>query len=233
MRFIIEDKVFEILPDVCFGVVVARGLNNSGRSEEIWNLLEQAVAETRDKFGALKPKDHPDMQPYRNSFQKMGINPNRFPCSVEALTTRVVKGGSLPDINPAVNLINAYSLKYTLPMGAHDLDAAGGDIKVRFSKGGDIFVPFGQTESESLDEAEMVYASGDMIKTRKWIWRQSEQGKVTGTSENIFCPIDGFTGYNRAAVLQARYELAAGLENFLGAETSTYYLDRDNRAVQL
>lgn len=54
----------------------------------------------------------------------MGINPNRFPCSVEALATRIAKGGGLPDINPAVNLVNAYSLRYSLPMGAHDLDAA-------------------------------------------------------------------------------------------------------------
>ena len=30
MRFIVEEKVFEALPDMCVGVVVAKGVDNSG-----------------------------------------------------------------------------------------------------------------------------------------------------------------------------------------------------------
>ncbi len=233
MKFIIENKVFEILPEVCFGVVVARGLDNSGNNKEIWNFLEQVIEETRHKFQALKPKEHPDIQPYRDAFKKMNINPNKFPCSVEALTTRIVKGSSLPDINPAVNLVNAYSLKYTLPMGAHDLDATDVDIEVRFSRSDDIFIPFGQNDPELPDKDELVYAGGNTIKTRKWIWRQSDWGKVTAESKNIFFPIDGFTDYNFEAVMMARNELSADLQQFLNAKTSVFYLDKNNRAVQL
>ena len=233
MQFIIDDKVFEILPEVCFGVVVARGLDNSGSNKEIWVLLEQTIEETRKKFQSIKPKEHQDLQPYRDSFKKMDINPNKFPCSVEALTTRIIKGSNLPDINPAVNLVNKYSLKYTLPMGAHDLDAAEGSIEVRFSRKGDVFIPFGQTNPEMLEEEELVYASGSNIKTRKWIWRQSDRGKVTARSTNIFFPIDGFTNYNREAVITARDELAADIERILNAKTTKKFLDRNNRVVQL
>lgn len=233
MQFIIDDKVFEILPEVCFGVVVARGLDNSGSNKEIWVLLEQTIEKTRKKFQSIKPKEHQDLQPYRDSFKKMDINPNKFPCSVEALTTRIVKGSNLPDINPAVNLVNKYSLKYTLPMGAHDLDAAEGSIEVRFSRKGDVFIPFGQTDPEMLEEEELVYASGSNIKTRKWIWRQSDRGKVTARSTNIFFPIDGFTNYNREAVITARDELAADIERILNAKTTKKFLDRNNRVVQL
>ena len=233
MPFIIDDKVFEILPEVCFGEVVARGFDNSGSNKEIWVLLEQTNEETRKKFQSIKPKEHQDLQPYRDSFKKMDINPNKFPCSVEALTTRIVKGSNLPDINPAVNLVNKYSLKYTLPMGAHDLDAAEGSIEVRFSRKGDVFIPFGQTNPEMLEEEELVYASGSNIKTRKWIWRQSDRGKVTARSTNIFFPIDGFTNYNREAVITARDELAADIERILNAKTTKKFLDRNNRVVQL
>jgi len=34
-------------------------------------------------------KEHPDVLCYREAFQRLGINPNRFPCSVEALTARI------------------------------------------------------------------------------------------------------------------------------------------------
>ena len=233
MKFIIEDKVFDILPEVCFGVVVGREIDNSRSKKEIWDFFEQSMEETRIKFQPVKPKEHPDLQPYREAFKKMGINPNKFPCSIEALTNRIVKGGSLPDINPAVNLVNAYSLRYTLPMGAHDLDATSGNIEVRFSKSGDFFIPFGQTNHELLDEEELVYACGDIIKTRKWIWRQSDRGKVTAASRNVFFPIDGFTNYNREVVLKARDALSADLQRLLNARTSVFYLDKDNREVEL
>lgn len=104
-------------------------------------------------------------------------------------------------------------------------------LEVRFSKSGDLFTPFGETEKEMLEAGELVYASGNIIKTRKWIWRQSDLGKVTENSKNVFFPIDGFADYNYDAVIKARDELAAALENLLGAEVSKHYLDREKRAV--
>lgn len=50
MRFTVETKVFEILPDACFGVVVARNLENSGSNTEVWSMLGQAIEATRIKF---------------------------------------------------------------------------------------------------------------------------------------------------------------------------------------
>lgn len=233
MHFIIDDKVFEMLPEVCFGVVVARGIENSMKNREILSFLEEVIKLTRLKFIDIKPKEHPDIQPYREAFRKMDINPNKFPCSVEALAARIVKGGTLPDINPAVNLVNAYSLKYTLPMGAHDLDSTSEDIEIRFSRSGDSFIPFGEKEPEMPECGELVYAAGNQIKTRKWIWRQSDFGKVTETSNNIFFPIDGFANYNYNAVISARNEMAADLDKFFKCKIEKYYLDRNIRSVKI
>ncbi len=233
MQFIIEDKVFDLLPDVCFGVVVAKGINNEGSNHEIDALLKKVLEETRDKFGDIKPKEHPDILPYREAFKTLGVNPNKFPCSVEALSARIAKGGSLPDINPVVNLINAISLKYTLPMGAHDFEDTEDDIEVRFSRDGDHFVPFGGNEPEIPDPDELVYARGSSIKTRKWIWRQSEQGKVTADSKNIFIPIDGFSNNNREKVIAAGNEIAAAIKSYFDIEPATCVLDQANRSVGL
>jgi len=233
MQFIVEDKVFAILPKVCFGIVVARDLDNKGSNKEITELLQRSIEAVRERFQTVKPKEHPDLQPYREAFNQMGINPNKFPCSIEALTTRIIKGGSLPNINQTVNLVNAYSLKYTLPMGAHDLDVTDGNIEVRFSRVNDVFVPFGQKDFELLDGKELVYASGNIIKTRKWIWRQSDFGKVTETSRNVFFPIDGFVDYNLEAVIAARNELAADLKRILNGRTTEFFLDTNNRVINL
>ncbi len=85
----------------------------------------------------------------------------------------------MPSINPIVDLGNAISLKYTLPMGAHDLgNIDDKNIEVRMSKKEDTFLPFGGNEVEQLTENEVVYTVGNQVRTRRWTWRQSEYGKI-------------------------------------------------------
>ncbi|WP_334295952.1 phenylalanine--tRNA ligase beta subunit-related protein, partial [Clostridioides difficile] len=43
-------------------------------------------------------------------------------------STRVAKNKKLPHINPIVDLGNSISLKYLLPMGAHDMDFRNDDV---------------------------------------------------------------------------------------------------------
>ncbi len=51
---------------------------------------------------------------------------------------------------------------------------------------GDKFVPFGETDVELMEEGELIYSVGDMVKTRRWIWRQGEEGKITNSSKIYF-----------------------------------------------
>ena len=30
-----------------------------------------------------------------------------------------------------------------------------------------------------IEDDELIYSAGDNVRTRRWIWRQSEQGKIT------------------------------------------------------
>ncbi|MGI6540750.1 MAG: B3/4 domain-containing protein [Bacillota bacterium] len=237
MRFLIDPEVFEVLPTMCIGVVVAHGIDNtqlqSDNAQKISALLSKAMRRTRAKFAGTNVKEHPDIVPYREAFRALGYNPNKFPCSVEALTSRVVKGSDLPDINSVVNLVNAVSLELALPMGAHDLDSISGDLAVRFSRQGELFTPLGEAEPEEVPAGELVYADGREIRTRRWIWRQNDRGKVTEESRNIFFPIDGFTDRNRDAVERAMAELAGRLEEFFGVAAHQYFLDRDRNSCDL
>jgi DNA/RNA-binding domain of Phe-tRNA-synthetase-like protein len=125
------------------------------------------------------------------------------------------------------------SIKYLLPMGAHDIDAASGDIMVRFSRQGDQFTPFGETAAEILEAGELIYSAGERVKTRRWIWRQSEEGKVTETSRNVFFPIDGFADHNLNRVIAARDELATLLAQIFGCEVKVGWLDRATPEMEI
>ncbi|MCZ9996337.1 B3/4 domain-containing protein [Brachyspira hyodysenteriae] len=55
-------------------------------------------------------------------------------------------------------------------MGAHDLDSMNNeDFYIRYSVDADTFLPFGETETEKVDNNELVYAVAHDIRTRRWI----------------------------------------------------------------
>ena len=233
MKFIVEKEIFEKLPSACFGVVMAKGIDNSKAYPEIEQLLDESIATAAQHFEGKKVKEEPDILPYREAFRALGINPNKYLCSIEALFTRIAKGKGMPHISPVVDLGNAVSLKYTLPMGAHDLGGSSEDICIRLAQPGDTFLPFGSDAEETPDAGEVVYAVGSQVRTRRWTWRQSEHGKITSESTDIFFPIDGFTDVNREQVLTARNELQALVKQIFGCEALVGFVDAEHPEMEL
>lgn len=228
MKFVVEKAVFEKLPTACFGVVVAKGMNNAKSYPQIDSFLNESINTAFAKYEGKHVKEEEAILPYRAAFQALGINPNKYMCSIEALFTRIAKGKGMPHINPIVDLGNAVSLKYTLPMGAHDIGGATEDMTVRFAKPEDTFIPFGAEQAETLDADELIYAVGSQVRTRRWTWRQSEHGKIADTSSDIFFPIDGFTDINKETVLLAREELVSLIKEIFACEVETGYVDAEN-----
>ena len=131
-KFEVAAEVFEKLPTYCLGVVVARGVDNGTANVKVTQMMNDEMDAFVQRMVGVNLKEYPGIQPYRNAFLSLGMNPNKFMCSVEALSKRVQKGNRLPNINPIVDLGNALSLKYCLPMGAHDIEKLDGDMTVRF-----------------------------------------------------------------------------------------------------
>lgn len=231
MKFIVKPEIFAKLPNMYVGVVVAHGINNQLPYPEVSQMLEKDEKLAQDKFAGVNVKKRPEIIPYRQAFRQLGINPNKYPCSVEALFKRLSKGKNLPHINPLVDLNNALSLKYTLPMGTHNLDGAKEEIVMRFADPQtDTFIPLGKTaeDVEKPDAGEVVYAVGDEVRTRRWTWRQSDQGKITPETQNVFFPIDGFIDVNKERVDQAVNDLAAKLQSIFQVKTQSGIVDQNH-----
>ena len=233
-RFVVEDKVFEMLPDYCLGIVIADGVDNDGEKKLIKTMLDESAAVFAKMYAGQDIRELPHIKACRDAFRSLGMNPNKFMCSIEALTKRVQKSGQLPHINPIVDLGNALSVKYQLPMGAHDIERMDADgLAVRFSTGQDTFMPMGETQTEVMPDGELVYVSGHTVKTRRWLWRQSEDGKITEKTRSVFFPIDGFALVDLDAVVQARDELAGVLQTVFGCHVKTGLVNRENPGIDL
>ena len=232
MKFIIENKVFETLNNLCVAVIIARGINNTKKIDDISMMLKENIENVEKEFENVKVKESNYIKCYRDAFQKLNINPNKFMCSIEALLTRISKKKGMPEINSVVDLVNAVSIKYKLPMGAHDLDSMNEDFYIRYSTDNDIFLPFGETDTEKMESNELVYASSNDIRTRRWIWRQSEHGKIIESSKNIIFPIDAFVGINDDKAINAREELSNLLSKFFNCEIITGMIDAKNNYIE-
>lgn len=233
IRFTVAPEIFQLVPDICLGVVVAEGIDNRAPNPAITDLLRTRTRALAERLNGTDVREHPHIAIWRESFQKLGLNPNKYPSSIEALAKRVAKGAELPSINPIVDLGNAHSVTHLLPMGAHDLDVLPGDIEVRLARAEDRFTPFGATEAESVDVGEVIYATGNEVRTRKWVWRQGEIAKVVPETSRIFVPIDAFYGVTDQAARAARDEMVAALERFFSVVPRVYWVDRDTPSVTI
>lgn len=229
MKFEIAKEVFDLLPNAYFGVVAVRGMDNTKEIPELEEMLQANIVQCEKDFDGIKVKNADDIVPYREAFRAMGINPNRYMCSIEALLDRIAKGKGFPHINAVVDLGNAVSIKYHLPIGAHDMATIDEALEVRYANADDTFIPFGNGEMEKPEEKEIVYVSGHEVRTRRWTWRQSEIGKITEETSDVLFPIDGFTDLNKAQVEEAAAEIAELAKKYFGVEAKVGFIDKDNR----
>lgn len=102
--FTVESKVFEVLPDYCVGVIRASIPNKANGVKAVRELFRKELQQFFHQYQGVALRETKNISAYRSALQKAGINPNKFMCSIEALSRRVQKDGALPEINPIVDL---------------------------------------------------------------------------------------------------------------------------------
>ncbi len=233
MFFKVDSEVFEKVPNLCIGAVIVEGVDNKNSSEAIDDLLSRQIS--IEKSALLKESSVKKMEflePYHHAMKEMNINSSKFLCSIEALLTRLNKKGELPFLNATVNLGNYISLKYKLPVGVHDINQLKDDLCVRFATQKDTEFLENSLENDELSVGEPVYASSNSIRTRRWIWRQMEAGRVSENATRLLFPIDGFSE-NKEQIIKACEELAMLLEDNFSCTARVELLDVEQNAVKL
>lgn len=231
MRYTVDTSVFAINPNIKFGILIGKNIKNSETMADDENRLRDAEKRMREIFQADQVRELPNVSFYREIMTQAGINPNKFPPSVEAMFKRILKGGSLPVINGLVDLCNAVSIEQIISLGAHDLNDIHEDLEVRFSKDGDLFLPFGATEYENVDKDELVFTSGNIVQTRKWIWRQSELGKTTVDSKDIFFQLVGFDDNKESTLNKAMEDIESLVADRFQGICEKYIVDINNKYI--
>jgi len=232
MFFFIQKELFDILPDLTIGMVVAKDVENTHPSKEIDDLLTQAVEEVKKNFVGDKAQEHPRVKPWRMAFSKLGISGSKFPSSIESMVRRILKGDPFPKINPLVDLYNSVSLRFLVPMGGHNLDTLEGNIHLRFAEGWEPFTPMGGGETMIVPRGELVYRDDREVLTRNWVWRQCEKDKATEKTKNIFIPIDVLGEVGRERADEIILELTRLIPRYLRGTLLSTILTSDKPSIE-
>jgi len=147
-------------------------------------ILQAAVADLAE--GPAWAEAH--LASWAEAYRAFGAKPNRTPCSAEALRRRALKQGGLPAINAVVDVYNALSLRYAVPVGGEDLRAYAGSPRLIIADGSE---PFATTEGgepvvQTADPGEVVWRDDAGVTCRRWNWRQGPRTRLTEASSDMW-----------------------------------------------
>ncbi|MEK7577848.1 MAG: phenylalanine--tRNA ligase beta subunit-related protein [Patescibacteria group bacterium] len=231
MKFVIENEVFELLPDLVIGIPLIKGFDNTKGKDNAVKFLRNTEATLRETMTLDQFWQDQRITSYGDAFKKFGTDPEiRRPAHI-ALAKRILEGGHLPDINPIVNIYNAISLKHLTPFGGENLDVLKGDFRLFIAKGGEQWIPIGGDKAKPALKGELVWGDDIDLSTRALNWRQCERTKMTDKTKNGFFVMDGFVDVNKQVMEEASKEFIAVATQLCGGEASMYWMDRENCAI--
>lgn len=215
--YTVSPDVFDDHPDYRRGVVVFRNLDNTRPDAELTALLRATEQALRERVTG-NPADYPQIAAWRDAYRRFGAKPSEHRSAIEALTRRVLKPDSLPDINPLVDIGNLLSLRYVLPAGVHPIGPQSKTIELRKTVADDRFLVDAAAEPEAIAPGEIVLAAGTRVLTRRWTWRQAADTRTLADTRCVFFDIDGLPPTTPEDVRSAMADLVELVARYCAGE---------------
>lgn len=157
------------------------------------------------------------LQAWADVFRAFGAKPQRTPCSAEALRKRVLKDGSMPAIDPIVDLYNAISLRYAIPVGGENLAAYQGNPRLVLADGSEVFdtMKEGQPATESPEPGEVVWRDDCGVTCRRWNWRQGVRTRLSAADQHMWFILESLPEMPLEALQQAGDALVQGIAHMM------------------
>jgi DNA/RNA-binding domain of Phe-tRNA-synthetase-like protein len=209
LRFTYAQPIREEYPELTTGLLRIDGVTRNG-NVAVWTAHYSDIASSRlagETEAAL-----PEIQAWRKAYSKMGFRPTQYRCAAEALLRRFRKEQSLPNLHPLVNLCNAVSIAFAIPVAVFDVQKIAGDLEVKHAQGDEHYETFGG-EIEHPDVGEIIFADASgAAHARRWVNRQSGLSAVRDTTANVLIVAEAMhhRGADDVARLLSALRTAAG-----------------------
>ncbi|MBA2277463.1 MAG: hypothetical protein H0W06_06825 [Chloroflexia bacterium] len=182
MYFHHSPEIWRDFPELVPGVLVAQGITGDvavgERVAEFSRIAEERLATASES-------EFPEIQAWRRAFSRMGLKPTGYRCASESLLRRFRKERALPPIHPLIDLCNATSLAFAIPVAVLDVSKIAGGINVHYASGDERYVAF-SGDIEHPDPHEVIFADdAGQAHARRWTNRQSGASAVRETTSDV------------------------------------------------
>ncbi|MDH1012878.1 B3/4 domain-containing protein [Pseudomonas nicosulfuronedens] len=178
-------------------------------------VAEQALRRACAAFQASEPAwADAHLAAWAEVFRRFGAKPQRTPCSAEALRKRALRDGSLPSIDPVVDLYNAISVQFAIPVGGENLAAYVGTPSLTIAGGSEAFdtMKDGAPAHESPDAGEVIWRDEIGVTCRRWNWRQGVRTRLDAEAQRMWFILESLPEMPLKALHEAGDQLVAGLQ---------------------
>ena len=217
----IATHIFALRPDFMALSIVVNGVTNTASTDASRAQLGSAA---RNLTSAPWAEAH--LNAWREAYRAFGAKPQRTPCSAEALRKRCERDGRLPETNAVVDLYNAVSLRYAVPVGGEDAASYRGPPQLVRATGEESFDTMvdGQPKCDTVDKGEVVWRDGQGVTCRRWNWRQGTRTRITEASRFLWFVLERLEPMPADALLAAGQELVVGLAHMDSGITPAFLL---------
>ena len=176
-------EIWQRFPQLVPGLLVVKGMHPGAESG---NYIQEWYQRAGKRLEDQSEGQMPEVAAWRRVYSQMGLKPTKYRSASEALLRRFRREQDLPRLHPLVDLCNAVSLAYALPVAVFDLARIDEFIEVRPASGAEQYLSF-QEEIEHPEPGEIVFAdAAGHAHARRWTFRQSRRSVVdSGTAEVI------------------------------------------------
>jgi DNA/RNA-binding domain of Phe-tRNA-synthetase-like protein len=197
MYFRHSNDIWRDYPELVPGVLLAEGIT---RDASVGSRVApfNAIAEAR--LANTSEGELPEIEAWRRAFSRMGLKPTQYRCAAESLLRRFKREKSLPQIHPLIDLCNAISLAFAIPVAVFDVSESADYLEVRHAAGDESYLAF-SGEIEHPDAREVIFADdARRAHARRWTNRQSGYSAVRDTTTAVLLVAEAMHGSAAADV---------------------------------
>jgi DNA/RNA-binding domain of Phe-tRNA-synthetase-like protein len=186
MYFEHSTRIWREFPELVAGVLVADGISGDVTGEvSVTERLGRYHDIAAARLESGPEGEFPEIRAWRRAFSRMGLKPTQYRCASEALLRRFRKEKSLPSVHPLVDVCNAVSLAFAVPVAVFDIAGIAGHLEVRHASGDESYLTF-SGETISPEAGEVIFADAEKrVHARRWCNRQSLRSAVQDTTRGV------------------------------------------------
>jgi DNA/RNA-binding domain of Phe-tRNA-synthetase-like protein len=188
MYFVHTPAIWRDFPQLTPGFLVVHHLHPQVEAE---TYLQPWYRRARERLNQGPESAMPEIAAWRRAYSQMGLKPTQYRSAGEALLRRFKREDDLPRLHPLVDLCNAVSLAFAMPVAVFDIDKIDSFIEVRYAAGDEEYQAF-SGEVEHPEPNEIIFAdAARQVHARRWTFRQSRQSTISPATSRALIVSEG------------------------------------------